>query len=165
MKTRSLILVFAAAAAGCQSSAPTWYHDVKPIVDGRCVSCHTEGGIGPFSLTNYDSAKAMAPAISAAVKSRQMPPWHAGQADVTYSNDPSLTQAQIDAISEWAEEGAVKGDPKAKVVEVPKVAGGISRVDLELNMKGAYSPVLDPDDYRCFPIDWPYQDLRYITGF
>ncbi|MFL5319398.1 MAG: hypothetical protein ACJ790_07055 [Myxococcaceae bacterium] len=56
-------------------------------------------------------------------------------------------------------------DQDVPELEVPKVAGGISRVDLELKMKGAYSPVLDPDDYRCFPIDWPYQDLRYITGF
>src|SRR5205085_2609783 len=105
---RNLLLPFLAlSAAACQGSNPSWHQDVKPIVDGRCIGCHKEGGIAPFSLESYEQAKALAPQIAKAVESRTMPPWKAvANPDVKYLDDPSLTQEQIDAIVTWSKTGA-----------------------------------------------------------
>src|SRR5678815_4237470 len=35
----------------------TWFQDVAPILSRHCMTCHQDGGIAPFSLTEYDSAK------------------------------------------------------------------------------------------------------------
>src|SRR5262245_50092273 len=53
----------------------TWAKDIAPLYRERCVSCHSSGGIAPFSLEDYESAKLMAVASLAAVRDRVMPPW------------------------------------------------------------------------------------------
>jgi len=36
-----------------RAPAPTYFADVKPILEGRCAGCHRLGGIAPFALTSY----------------------------------------------------------------------------------------------------------------
>ena len=67
----------AAPATRTRAAAPTYFADVKPIVDGRCAGCHRMGGIAPFSLTTYAAARAHRSEMAAAVAARIMPPWHA----------------------------------------------------------------------------------------
>src|SRR5690242_7461979 len=57
------------------TEALTYFHDIVPIFEGHCLSCHREGGGAPFRLDDYAQAKAMASAIKASTKSRHMPPW------------------------------------------------------------------------------------------
>ena len=75
MRTRSYSsgsLLFSAilgvAACGSDTSDPgadgntttaraTWYQDVGPIMATHCMSCHQAGGIAPFALTDYESAR------------------------------------------------------------------------------------------------------------
>ena len=35
----------------------TFWQDVAPIYNAKCVRCHQEGGIAPFRLDNYADAK------------------------------------------------------------------------------------------------------------
>jgi hypothetical protein len=63
------------SGAAPQAAALTFWQDVAPIVQQRCLSCHSEGGIGPFRLDRYENARVRAPLIAAAVKARTMPPW------------------------------------------------------------------------------------------
>ena len=67
------------AGLGATPSAgpPTYFQNVKPIIDGRCGNCHMAGGIAPFSLQTYGQARRNRRAIAAAVGTRLMPPWHA----------------------------------------------------------------------------------------
>ncbi|MDQ3778274.1 MAG: monooxygenase, partial [Actinomycetota bacterium] len=54
--TLSAAAVTAIAIAGFGSAAParpTYFQDVKPILDARCTGCHQAGGIAPFKLTSY----------------------------------------------------------------------------------------------------------------
>src|SRR6185503_11250149 len=50
-------------SGGAASGAPTFYEDIAPIVYERCLSCHVEGGIAPFSLASYENAKTAAGSI------------------------------------------------------------------------------------------------------
>ncbi len=67
-----------------------------------------------MSLLTYEEARPWAKAIRERVITRQMPPWHI---DPTvgvqkFKNDMSLSQAQIDTIVKWVDEGAPLGDRK-----------------------------------------------------
>jgi hypothetical protein len=150
----------------CQS-APTYYADVKPILDGRCVSCHVDGGIAPFALDRYDAAAASAPLLPGSVSTRKMPPFPAGrgEGEVPFAHDPSLTDDQIAAIVDWAEAGAPEGDPEREGDPIPKVGGTLSRSDVTLSMPEPYEPTTAPDDYRCFILDWDGTDPTWVTGF
>ncbi len=116
MSARSALTVLAAltslaAVVPAASGAPTFGKDVAPVLDAHCVNCHRPGGIAAAEpLVSYDDAKPLAAVIARAVASRSMPPWPADpEHSLRFSNDPRLTQAEIDALVSWAKAGAPRG--------------------------------------------------------
>ncbi|SFP73988.1 c-type cytochrome [Parafilimonas terrae] len=91
----------------------TYYEDVQPIIQANCAPCHQPGKAAPFSLLTYDDVAKRATFIKKVVQSRYMPPWKADNSYVHFVNDRSLTQQQIDLISEWADNKAPEGKKKA----------------------------------------------------
>ena len=156
-------IMLSAGLAACQGT-PTWHQDVRPIVEGRCLSCHDTGGVAPFGLATWEDAASISALMSASVQARSMPPWSA--ADVrAYSNDHSLTDEQIATIVDWVGGGAPEGDPETPGEPLVPVATALPRVDLSVGMTEPYDPSGDPDDYRCFVMDWPAQTDGFVTGF
>jgi hypothetical protein len=151
--------------SGPSTGDVTYYEHIKPILDGRCASCHVQDGIAPFTIDTYDEAFALRASIGAAVSSRTMPPWLAGDGCTEYKHDFSLTDEQIDLIERWVELDAPEGDASNAGAPLPEVGGGLSRVDLTLGMPQSYTPQQSPDDYRCFALDWPEDSTKYVTGF
>lgn len=91
----------------------TWDREIAPIIAARCVSCHTDGGKAPMSLTTYEQARPWARAIREEVLTRRMPRWHVvrGYGDVL--DDPSLSPFEIALIVSWVDGGAPKRRPPA----------------------------------------------------
>ena len=54
---------------------PTYYADIKPLIERKCLSCHVEGGIAPFALTSPDDVVATASFLANSGESLVMPPW------------------------------------------------------------------------------------------
>ena len=155
-----------ALLSACQGPPPkpTWHRDIAPLVQEKCGGCHTAGSIGPFALTTHAEVMAVAESVKAAITSRRMPPWPARRDCAEYAPDGSMTDEQIALITGWLEDGAMEGDPRDfKALEGPKTS--LSRVDLTLPMVKPYTPKKAPDDYRCFVLDWPETEAKYITGF
>jgi len=90
---------------------PTFYRDVLPILQEHCLSCHRQGQVAPMSLVTYDETRPWAPAIAKSVQSKMMPPWFADPRFGHFSNDPSLTELQVETILAWVKAGAPTGDP------------------------------------------------------
>jgi hypothetical protein len=93
-----------------QDSSPTYYHDVLPILQNHCEVCHRPGEIGPMPLVTYQQARPMARLIANATSQRTMPPWFADPQFGRFSNDPSLTQREIDILQAWANSDAPPGN-------------------------------------------------------
>jgi mono/diheme cytochrome c family protein len=91
--------------------APTFYRDILPIFQNHCQSCHRPGEVAPMPLVTYNQTQLFAPAIAQAVQNKTMPPWFADPRFGHFANDPSLSQAQIAAIEDWAKAGAPRGNP------------------------------------------------------
>ncbi len=159
-----LVVALSGCGAGDPEPTSTWHRDVQPILQARCVNCHNDGGIGPFDLTSYDKAKAIAGMIKSQVQSRKMPPWGA-DAIRDYRFNPRLSDDQIASIAAWADEGAPQGSASDTPVEVKKNVPKLSRTDVTLKMPTAFTPQKDPDDYRCFLLDWKEKKPVYVTGF
>ena len=157
--------------AGCGSSnpggddPPTYWADVKPILDARCAGCHVAGGIGGFALDDYAGAAEWSRPVQIVVLAESMPPWLASD-DVAYAYDWSLTSEQIATIHAWVEAGVPEGDPADEGAALPYLGSELSRADLVVQMPEPYVPTVDgSDDYRCFPLEWPQDTSSFITGF
>ena len=149
---------------GCHA-APNYYEDVKPILDGRCVECHTTGEVAPFSFETYADAQENRDLIANAVSAKQMPPWYAVGDHQTYRNDPSLSDEDIETLVEWAAHDAPEGDPSHSSEPYPSLNQTLTSVDQTLTLPEAYEPVNAPDDYRCFVLDWDRPEVSFVTGF
>ena len=147
-----------------EAAAPTWHQDVAPIFSKSCNSCHQPGGFGTPTWTTVEEIREWAPVIALSVENRQMPPWYAAPGCREYENDFSLSEEEIDTIVSWAEHDAPLGDvskpsPLQAAFDVPK----LEREDLVIEMPEAYTPIAQPDDYRCFLIEWPHK-VFYLSG-
>lgn len=98
--------------AGAEPAQPTFTKDIAPIFYANCVSCHRPGEIAPFSLMDYESARPWAKSIREAVSTKKMPPWHADTSKVAYLDARELSQAEIDLIVAWVDQGAKRGNPE-----------------------------------------------------
>ena len=86
--------------------------DVAPIFVEQCQSCHREGGIAPWAMTDYRMLQAFAPSIKEAIVSLRMPP---GQIDRKYAKDiinhRTLNDLEMETLVAWIDAGApVEGD-------------------------------------------------------
>lgn len=164
--------IVALIPAGCGGAepaqdtiAPTYHQDVGPIVAEHCASCHQPGAIGPGSLLEYAQIAARAPFIKQVVVDRVMPPWLAAPGCSDYEHNRALSDDDIATIAAWVDAGAPEGEASAALVTAAPPAGGMSRIDHTLSLPEAYEPHKKPDDYRCFLIDWPEDEVSFVTGF
>jgi mono/diheme cytochrome c family protein len=104
-----------------QQFIPTYSKDVKPIIDGKCISCHSPNGTAQFApLTNYQeivNGTAKGPSCSGTQNKNYVVK---GNADMSLlylkittppcgSKMPpggSLSQDEIETIKKWIQNGA-----------------------------------------------------------
>jgi hypothetical protein len=111
----AFVAVAAAPAVAAEPVAkPTFTKDIAPIFQEKCEACHRTNSIAPMSLVTYEEARPWARSIKTRVAARQMPPWHIDKSVgiQQFTNDRSLSDAEIETIARWVDQGAPKGDPK-----------------------------------------------------
>lgn len=151
--------------AFCAFAAPTFTHDVAPILYKHCVGCHHANDIAPMSLLTYQEVKPWASAIREQVLLKKMPPWKADPHIGKWSNDPSLTDAEIATIKAWVEGGKTEGNPK-DIPPAPTFESGwragkpdaiVSIPKFELKGSG-------PDQYNYVTVATNFPEDRWIIS-
>jgi hypothetical protein len=133
--------VFALCAlGGCARPAPTFNHDVAPVLFDRCQPCHRPNQRVPFTLMTYPDAKRRAGAIAEAVEKRHMPPWLPERGGPAFAGERGLRKAEIATIRRWADAGAPEGDPGERPQPRSWPTGWeLGQPDLVVTMPRAYT--------------------------
>ena len=149
---------------------------VQPILERRCVHCHSPGGSG-FSTVALDtaaSAAIFASDIAFVTGIGYMPPWPLSDASVQMRNDWSLTDDEKAELRRWAAAGggldvaadtALIGDtPAGLAIEQDQVLA--PRDGPYSSYSTADGEPLRPDDYRCqvHEVADPESDGTWIKG-
>lgn len=146
----------------------TYFQDVKPLVDAKCVGCHSADGIAPFPLTTYEELVEMAGVALVNVENKTMPPWPPNPDCNDYFGDRSMSDEQIALFKAWVEGGRLMGDAATAAPPLDTEQVRLSRVDKTLAMPVSYTPQTttdNPDEYRCFVIPWTETTNKFVTGF
>lgn len=114
MKNTILALVLLLFICSDAVSQVTFSKDIANIIYNNCSTCHRQGEIGPFPLTNYDEISQRANMIKFVTESKYMPPWKADPGYSRFLEETFLEQKEIDMIAEWADNGAPRGDINAE---------------------------------------------------
>lgn len=166
MRSAALLATCHLLLATSQASAQTFARDIAPVVYDACVSCHRNGGPGPFPLTTYDEVRRRATQIAQVTRSRFMPPWKVEPGVSHFVGQRLLTDAEIETIDRWVKIGTPEGEPSA-LPRLPAFADGwlLGQPDLVVKPDAPYSlPALDTDAFRIFAIRIPIKTRTYVTG-
>jgi hypothetical protein len=155
--------------AAIDPNAPTYWADIKPIVDARCTGCHNADGVAPFGLTSFDEAFAYGEVMATAIEAGAMPPWPASPDCNEYLHDPSLDGAQIDTVRAWVDAGKPEGDPGDEGEPLPAIGAELPRIDLTAAMAEPHVPTPEEpgglDEHRCFLVDFPADEEVFLRGY
>jgi len=167
--TSSLLLVgffWIATGSGAASdkAAITFSKDVAPIIQKNCSTCHRPGEVAPMSLISYKEVRPWAKSIREKVAQRQMPPWLADPHHGKFSNDPSLSQKEIETIVGWVDGGAVEGNAKDLPPPPQFVEGwNIGKPDVVITMPEDFNvPAEGVIPYKYFAAPTNFKEDRYV---
>ncbi|HET6147573.1 MAG TPA: hypothetical protein VFH68_08570 [Polyangia bacterium] len=150
------------------AGAVTFWQDVAPIYNSKCVGCHQQGGIAPFRLDTYADAKAFAAIEQVRVNAGTMPPYfivHDGSCG-SFQDDTTLTDQQKATINAWVDGGTPEGAAATLTLPPQPVLVGASEVATPQFMPIAQGGQLaEFDEYRCFMMDWPHSADDFLTGY
>ncbi len=153
-------------AEGARTADPTFAEDIAPIFYRNCASCHHPGGLGPFSLLDYDSAAPKLRKIKGMVMSGRMPPWQADGPRGVFRNDRRLTDEEREKIVRWVDSGAKRGD-LTKLPPRPDYTGGweIGSPDLVVQMPEEYVvPASGTVEYQYFEVPTGITEEKWVQA-
>ncbi|MEM6999277.1 MAG: cytochrome c [Pseudomonadota bacterium] len=152
---------------GCtiQHQAPateiSYSEHVAPILLDKCASCHREGGIGSWAMSDYNMVRGFAPMIREVVRTQRMPPWHADPQTGHWRNDRSLSDDEVRTLVHWIEAGALHEgdqDPLADAeLTYPKweVAEVLGEPDFIIELPATEIPATGVMDYLDYYVENP----------
>ena len=150
---------------------------VQPILETRCVSCHTTGGPAwsTLALDTAGDAAAIADDIALVTGINFMPPWLPSDLSPEFVHDWSLSDSEIAAIKVWADAGGgLDVRPDTPLVARFQAIIGVDEDQKIGPRDGLYTGYSRPDgwpvkndDYRCqvHEVADPESDGNWVKGF
>ena len=123
---------------------------IAPMLQEKCVVCHTEGGLGPWAMNDYTMVRGFAPMIREVVRTKRMPPWHADPHIGVFKDDKSISVEETQTLVHWIEAGAPRGngpDPLADS-KIAQVDWPLGEPDLVLDMPKYTIPASGVVEYK-----------------
>ncbi|MEO5683824.1 MAG: cytochrome c [Chitinophagaceae bacterium] len=145
----------------------TYYKDIAPLVEAKCASCHKPGDSGPFSLLNYEDVAKRASFIKEVVQSRYMPPWKPDNHYVSFANDRSLNDNEIELIAKWVDNKMPKGKEPAGITRKNTAASTryLRKPDLVLKMADTFHVTGDNlERFIIFKIPFELKDSANVEA-
>jgi hypothetical protein len=139
-----------------QTAKVSYTKDIVPILQENCVSCHHDGGIGPWSMSSHNMVLGWSKMMREVVLTRRMPP---GQID-SHVGKPiqdlmGLSIEEKQALVHWIDAGApIDGaqDPLTTLAfNDPKYSLG--EPDMIIKVPAQSIPATGIIDYRYVPVE------------
>jgi hypothetical protein len=144
----------------------TYYRDIEPILQKNCQHCHRPGDVGPMALMNYQQAAKWGADLAEVTGSRAMPPWKPTQHDGRFTNQRSLSDAEIATLARWVKEGKAAGDPR-DAQPSPAFTNGwhLGQPDVVLEFSEEMIVGAQGTDlFRCFSLPTNFTEDRSIAA-
>lgn len=156
-----LSLLPAAIAADPQV---TFSKDVLPVLQKNCQGCHRPGEAGPMTFLDYHSTRPWAKAIKDVAISRKMPPWLADPHVGKFSNDRSLSEADVKTLVDWVDTGSREGIRQDAPQPIDFVEGWtIGKPDKIFEMPRSFSvPASGTIEYQYVVLPTGYTEDKWV---
>ncbi len=138
--------------------APVSYsRDIVPILEDNCVSCHHDGGIGPWAMSDHRMVQGFSKMMREVVMTRRMPP---GQIDGHVSKPiqemAGLTITEQQKLVQWINDGAPldeSGEDPLAALTFDNPRYTLGEPDMILKVPPQTIPATGVIDYRYVPVE------------
>jgi hypothetical protein len=124
---------------------------IAPLLQRKCIACHSPGNIGPFAMSGYARVKSSSAMIQEMLLEKRMPPWGADPHYGTFVNDRSLTGPEARMLLRWIEQGCPRGegdDPLATTPPPTTSKWPLGEPDFTVSIPKQQIPATGVVDYR-----------------
>jgi peroxiredoxin len=108
--TKGCLIKFDSGDALAREAPVSYSETIAPLLQAKCVGCHSPGNIGPFALSSYRKVRGWSEMIREVIVARRMPPWHADPHFGSFANDRSLTPSEARTLVRWIEQDCPRGE-------------------------------------------------------
>ena len=145
----------------------TWSKHIAAIFNNRCVECHRQGEIAPFTLGSYEDVVGWEDTILEVIADNRMPPWYANPTQGTFANDARLTSDEKRLIRQWVHNGMPEGNPQ-DLPQPPKFVKGWRMPEPDQVIQVRDQPFQIPAqgivDYQYFTVDPGWDEDKFICA-
>jgi peroxiredoxin len=144
----------------------TYAKHIAPILQKRCVSCHREGEIAPFALTEYSDVAAWSDTMLEVIDQGRMPPWHANPDYGHFANDARMPEEEKKVFRQWVAGGAPEGN-RADLPPTRKFPEGwqLPEPRVVYQMPEEFQvPATGTVPYKLFYFDPGFKEDKWVTG-
>jgi hypothetical protein len=120
-----------------------------------------------MSFMTYADVRPWARSIKSAILTGQMPPWKPVDAHGVFKGERSLTDAEIQTLTDWVDTGSPEGDPAdlPEALTFPETWSG-GTPDVVTQPSSPYAIQAGSSDiYRCFPMTVNATSDSYVRGY
>ncbi|MEP0264844.1 redoxin domain-containing protein [Dokdonia sp.] len=146
----------------------TFTKDIAPILTNHCVRCHVDGGVAPWSMTDYDKIVGWSAMIEQVILSKRMPPWKADPTIGTFKNTFEIAEEDRRKLVRWIKNGMSYGegnDPlKALAPKDALVLETTMVPDTTIVLKKEIIPANGFINYRHQKIKLDFPEGKWLAG-
>lgn len=157
-----------------QQNKVSYVKDIVPILKDNCISCHHEGGIGPWSMSSHAMVQGWSKMMQEVVMTRRMPP---GQIDThvgkTIEDFAEITPEEKQLLVHWIKDGApmdADAEDPLPAITFDNPRYSLGEPDMTFKVAAQSIPATGVIDYRFIPVDlnldkdiW-IQAVEFIPG-
>ncbi|QGJ72166.1 Thiol-disulfide oxidoreductase ResA [Planctomycetales bacterium 10988] len=150
-----------------KNSEITYASHIAAIFNKRCVNCHREGEVAPFSMISYDEVAGWGETIAEVIRDQRMPPWHANPEFGSFINDARMPEQEKEMVYHWVEAGMPAGNLE-ETPELPEFTEGwrIPEPDAVYYMSEKPFKVKAEGElkYQYFAVDPGFTEDKYVRA-
>ncbi|MDH3733448.1 MAG: redoxin family protein [Gemmatimonadota bacterium] len=145
----------------------TYHSRISRIVNQNCVTCHREGGVGPFALDSYEQVHGFRHMVHFMVTADLMPPWFAAPEHGEWENDRRLSDRDKRDLISWIEDGAPEGDVEVAALPRKLKPGWMLGTEPDTIITIPAPQQVPPDgvlDYRHVYVDTNWPEDKWVMA-
>ncbi len=149
------------------ADVPDYATEVAPILKEKCVSCHREGGIAPFSLNSHMMAQGWSPMMKEVLMTKRMPPAQVDPNVRHFTNARYMASEELQTLVHWIDAGSPAGkfeiDPLTAVAP-PSSEWDLGEPDYIVEVPPFTVPATGVLDYENVTINLPFEEDRWVKS-
>lgn len=146
---------------------PDYADDVAPILEEKCVSCHIEGGIAPFSMNSHMMVQGWSPMIKEVLMTKRMPPAQVDPSINHFTNARYMDEAQLQTLIHWIDAGSPRGESEQDPLTTITAADSqwqLGEPDYIVEVPGFTIPATGVLDYENVTVNLPFEDDVWVKS-